>query len=920
MLFHQAVLSENHLIHILPAVCANAAHSEPYSLNTAGSLPSAISIFSAAKTAERFGLSNLDLMYLYFGSALTTTKGIWKSLNLWLNKHSSPDSFAPYPSAGAFFFSRGGPYARILANYRQRTKAPDNSLTILACQDAVPLTPKDLRHLGATGAPNPGKGDDHRAAEQAGQEKGDEGGNQEHENQDQDDEEQEDGGQENGEQGGEGQEEQRQEDQEQEVQDDHDSGDKEEETQPGPDIQKDEQTWTDPVHSTVLMAAHSSDSTEETPAQQDAQDESLSMELVYSPVPIGDLEAQGSNNEDDTQQSRQVEEDKQDATGQVQEFGDGDDHDDADAQEAFVTDQQQPPPSRQATPQLEPTKRSSLVSNFRKRPREPSIIRSASQSAAGTPLRQQLQSLLLPSGTEHGRASSGSQFRSSPQSPLGRAASQKKEDEDEEDPPEEGRRNKRPCLSTSYSDTTVLHSAKHFDPLAHQQVSSSPIASSPPHHFSPGGGPEKGEEPPLQVSPAHNDKSQRDASAIDTDDASQQQSLAVERQISISWASTDDSLTRMMDFSPGVDNRLNDIVVNDVIELLTACVPHAFTLRSSAAHGSACFRILQATLALNKASDDTQQSVVYWPVHIQGAISAKSSSGTREHRDNSQDHWVLAIFQMQRKKCLILDSLTSAAHFQMAESLVHGVIKHAMPQGWDKCADWTIVAQPRNIQQVNGFDCGIAVIAHTFYHLSGGLKDEQEWPRTLDGLVWRAIILALVKGMAGANVDERLYLHILNVLTKDSEARDMEYQLSQRHGGSVQHQVRDTASVIQLQIGQTQPVVEVASRALQAYKTFSAALQARHQLLCDLAQLFEPLHSMANSRIPMLQATEARLTGLEPTFKVQIEATQAIIDMATGDRKALDAMALMGAQHNHPPATIMATNILSPQAEQQLKF
>lgn len=76
-------------------------------------------------------------MFLYFGTAIMVQAGIWRALGAWLHKGND----------GPSFFDRDGPYARMLSNYRRRTRLPENSLSILASEDAPALKPGDLSHL-----------------------------------------------------------------------------------------------------------------------------------------------------------------------------------------------------------------------------------------------------------------------------------------------------------------------------------------------------------------------------------------------------------------------------------------------------------------------------------------------------------------------------------------------------------------------------------------------------------------------------------------------------------------------------------------------------------------------------------------------------------------------------------------------------
>lgn len=278
---------------------------------------------------------------------------------------------------------------------------------------------------------------------------------------------------------------------------------------------------------------------------------------------------------------------------------------------------------------------------------------------------------------------------------------------------------------------------------------------------------------PLHQSPSCQESPQLDiALTLTAPDVAADKVTPQEGRASVSWSFPPNLVATILNHRPDIDNRLDNIIINDILELLTACGPNTFILRSSAVPGSECFQVLRSAMQFHASYgiSNIEQTVVYFPIHIKGNTQQPSEN---QPRDTSQDHWLLAVYQLRKKRCIWLDSLPSQDHYKKAESTVKSVIEHVMPQGWNVFSDWTN-EHPPTMQQQNGVDCGVAVVAHALYHLCG----RTDWPLILETTAWRSVLLALAQAMTGASPDES---HMTGFL---SQTCDLESQLQIVRGES----------------------------------------------------------------------------------------------------------------------------------------
>lgn len=362
-----------------------------------------------------------------------------------------------------------------------------------------------------------------------------------------------------------------------------------------------------------------------------------------------------------------------------------------------------------------------------------------------------------------------------------------------------------------------------------------------------------------------------------------------------------------MDDRPDIDNRLNDIIVNDVLELLTACVPNTLNLRSSAVPGSESLQALRSAIQFHVSYGiaNTGQTVVYFPIHIKG--NAQHPSENRP-RDTSQDHWLLVVFQLREKRCIWLDSLPCQDHYKKAESMVKGVIEYAMPQGWNVFSDWTN-EHPPTMQQLNGIDCGVAVLAHALYHLCG----RADWPLILESTAWRSVLLAIIQAMAGASTDESQMTQVL------AQTCDLESQLQVVRGESQDASRRNwdnDANGIDYARIQHQITTDTVFRTAQAYEAHAASIQVRQQVLSMSSQLIKHLYALAGPQVLEIQAVESQVTEDEIKFGAHAKAAQ---DMMTDlDSDGTDKSGTLW----HPAGTSadLSTKAIMPQTNNVLAY
>lgn len=201
--------------------------------------------------------------------------------------------------------------------------------------------------------------------------------------------------------------------------------------------------------------------------------------------------------------------------------------------------------------------------NFQKRPREPSIFSSAPQSDG------------MEAGSRRLQQNGTLAFRSEPCSSVYPHSDQQETPSSRPGSHEDCPRSKRARLSSSPSG---LHSP------GPSLLPSRPDSALPPAHVQ---------------APASSDRSSVTTAPPQNNEALQNmaQSPAPAGCAFVSWSFPDNSIASILNSDPHVDHRLNDIIVNEVIELLTSCVPNTLMLRSSAVPDSGAFQLLREVLA-----------------------------------------------------------------------------------------------------------------------------------------------------------------------------------------------------------------------------------------------------------------------------------------------------------------------------------
>lgn len=106
-------------------------------------------------------------------------------------------------------------------------------------------------------------------------------------------------------------------------------------------------------------------------------------------------------------------------------------------------------------------------------------------------------------------------------------------------------------------------------------------------------------------------------------------------------------------------------------------------------------------------------------------------------------HWLLAYLVVASKSAVLVNSMTSDLYTAQGREMVSTFVTRFLP-GTD-WSQWTFTPSP-SPQQPNSSDCGVYTIAAAFY-----LAASIPLPNTLDGALWRRVILAMMPPVAGSD-------------------------------------------------------------------------------------------------------------------------------------------------------------------------
>lgn len=177
------------------------------------------------------------------------------------------------------------------------------------------------------------------------------------------------------------------------------------------------------------------------------------------------------------------------------------------------------------------------------------------------------------------------------------------------------------------------------------------------------------------------------------------------------------------------------------------------------------------------------------------------------------------------------------------------------------------------MQQLNGVDCGVAVVAHALRRLCD-YKDEL---RELNSTAWRTV-LAIVMGMAGKTLSSAAQADITQFY---ESIPDLESQLAQVHE-DVSADPNRTNSREHDNRRRIQHMIHRVPRDVEAYEKCAASLQAKRQVLSDSSQALQRLYTLATPQLAQVQATESQIMEMRSQVETQIKNIQISLRMMKG--------------------------------------